>query len=79
MSRNLSILKSAGLVAARREGRWIHYRLDFDGADASARQFLGVAAASLNGDKQIRRDRAALKRLLKLSREELCRRGAEAA
>lgn len=27
VSKHLSILKNAGLVAARREGRWLHYRL----------------------------------------------------
>jgi DNA-binding transcriptional ArsR family regulator len=27
VSRHLSILKAAGLVAERREGRWCHYRI----------------------------------------------------
>jgi DNA-binding transcriptional ArsR family regulator len=27
VSKHLSILKNAGLVAARREGNWLHYRL----------------------------------------------------
>jgi len=30
VSRHLSILRHAGLVSARREGRWIHYRLQRD-------------------------------------------------
>ena len=27
VSKHLSVLKNAGLVAARREGNWLHYRL----------------------------------------------------
>lgn len=27
VSKHLSVLKTAGLVAARREGNWLHYRL----------------------------------------------------
>jgi len=30
VSRHLSILRHAGLVSARREGRWMHYRLQRD-------------------------------------------------
>ena len=30
VSRHLSILRHAGLVSARREGRWMHYRLQGD-------------------------------------------------
>lgn len=36
-SRHLAYLRKAGLVAARREGLWMHYRLELPDAPAAAR------------------------------------------
>ena len=37
LSFHMRVLKEAGLVADRREGRWIHYALNPDGLEAAGR------------------------------------------
>jgi ArsR family transcriptional regulator len=62
ISRHLAYLRRAGLVAARREGKWMHYRImaPIDGASAA---ILETVLASLRGDKRMQADRARLDRL----------------
>lgn len=54
VSKHLSVLGQAGLVARRREGRWIYYRLS--GGTPAARAALRWARRSLAGDKAIAAD-----------------------
>jgi ArsR family transcriptional regulator len=57
ISRHLSILRSAGLVATRREGTWMYYRL----ADARSNLEKGLQAClreSLRGHPTLRQDLA---------------------
>ena len=61
ISRHLAYLRSAGLVAARREGRWMHYRLvtpQHEGAAQIFRQTL----AWLKAEKAMQVDRARLEK-----------------
>jgi ArsR family transcriptional regulator len=61
ISRHLAYLRRAGLVAARREGKWMHYRIvtPKDGASAA---ILETALASLSSDKRMQSERARLDR-----------------
>jgi ArsR family transcriptional regulator len=61
ISRHLAYLRRAGLVAARREGKWMHYRVvtPTDGASASV---LETVLASLSRDKRMQLDRTRLDR-----------------
>ena len=61
ISRHLAYLRRAGLVAARRDGKWMHYRI-VQPADAAEAAVLGALLASLDGDKRMRADRAKLDR-----------------
>jgi ArsR family transcriptional regulator len=61
ISRHLSYLRRAGLVAARREGKWIHYRL-VRPSDARQAEVLDATLSALEDDREIRRDRTALER-----------------
>ena len=54
VSKHMSVLGKAGLVARRRDGRWIHYRLS--GASPTARAALRWARRSLEGDKALADD-----------------------
>ncbi|MCX7847328.1 MAG: metalloregulator ArsR/SmtB family transcription factor [bacterium] len=56
VSGHLAILRAAGLVSARREGRWLWYRLAENPSREAAAALQWVFRA-LRGDPQVRRDR----------------------
>ena len=62
ISRHLAYLRRAGIVGARREGQWIHYRI-VEPEDADAAQVLKDVMSWLANDKEMQRDR---ERLLKV-------------
>jgi ArsR family transcriptional regulator, arsenate/arsenite/antimonite-responsive transcriptional repressor len=61
ISRHLGYLRRAGVVAARRDGKWMHYRL-VRPADAQQARVLDCVLAVLGEDRQMQRDRAQLER-----------------
>jgi len=56
VSRHLSILRAAGLVESRKDGRWLFYRLPGRGAPPVARQAVRWAIESLEDERQIVED-----------------------
>ena len=61
ISRHLAYLRSAGVVEARREGKWIHYRMVLP-PHRGAAQGLRQTLACLKDEKQMQADRARLTR-----------------
>jgi ArsR family transcriptional regulator len=61
ISRHLAYLRRAGVVTARREGKWMHYRMERP-ADARARAILEAALDSLKADRGMQADLARLKK-----------------
>jgi ArsR family transcriptional regulator len=61
ISRHLAYLRNTGIVAARREGKWMHYRI-CSPADPAAAAILKTVLASLRSDKQMQADHAKLDR-----------------
>jgi ArsR family transcriptional regulator len=61
ISRHLAYLRKAGIVAARREGKWKHYRL-CPPADAAQASILATVLSSLSHDRQMQADLAKLER-----------------
>jgi ArsR family transcriptional regulator, arsenate/arsenite/antimonite-responsive transcriptional repressor len=61
ISRHLAYLRKAGIVSARREGKWMHYRICTP-ADAGAAAILDAAIASLRNHPQMQTDLARLDR-----------------
>ena len=59
ISRHLAYLKSAGIVEARRDGKWMHYRISEPADRAAARIFREVRNWLLE-DKEMQRDRTRL-------------------
>jgi ArsR family transcriptional regulator len=55
ISRHLAYLRRTGVVAARREGKWMHYRLSWP-ADSYAASILRMTIAAFKQDKDLRRD-----------------------
>ena len=62
ISRHLAYLKRAGVVAARRDGKWIHYRI-VDPPDAHAAKVFREVRAWLADDAAMQSDRARLARI----------------
>ena len=69
VSKHMSILHGAHLLASRKEGRWVYYRLSasFPGR---LRQWL---TETLSGSTVTQTDRAALKEILACDPAEICR------
>jgi ArsR family transcriptional regulator len=59
ISRHLAYLRRAGIVAARREGKWMHYRIVEPSDERAARVFAEVRAW-LREDREMQRDRERL-------------------
>ncbi|HEY0785626.1 MAG TPA: metalloregulator ArsR/SmtB family transcription factor [Acidobacteriaceae bacterium] len=59
ISRHLAYLRSAGIVAARREGKWMHYRIVMPPHPGAA-QVLKQTLAWLKEEKAMQSDRARL-------------------
>jgi len=61
ISRHLAYLRSAGIVSARREGKWMHYRIERP-KDAAAGSILEAVLASIRADREMQADLARLSR-----------------
>jgi ArsR family transcriptional regulator, arsenate/arsenite/antimonite-responsive transcriptional repressor len=59
VSRHLAYLRRAGIVAARRQGTWMHYRIAAP-RDPRAARILKEVLASLHEDREMQRDRVRL-------------------
>ena len=73
VSKHLALLRGAGLVAARKDGRWVHYRL----ADRPDFPVVGTRAAALfqglEKSPALRDDARRLKLLRKADLDHLCK------
>ena len=61
ISRHLAYLRKAGLVATRREGKWMHYRLEKI-ADPATAAVLKTTLQSLERDESMQQDLTRLER-----------------
>lgn len=61
ISRHLAYLRSAGLVATRREAKWMHYRITLPQHPA-ARNAFNAVLQTFADDRELQRDRASLAR-----------------
>jgi ArsR family transcriptional regulator, arsenate/arsenite/antimonite-responsive transcriptional repressor len=59
VSRHLAYLRRAGVVEARREGKWMHYRI-VTPSDEYAQRILEVVRDWLGRDREMQQDRARL-------------------
>jgi ArsR family transcriptional regulator, arsenate/arsenite/antimonite-responsive transcriptional repressor len=59
ISRHLAYLRNAGIVSARRDGKWMHYSLERP-KDPAVASILHAVLASLKSDRQMQVDLARL-------------------
>ena len=62
ISRHLAYLRRAGVVAARREGKWMHYRISTPADPRAARVFAEVLTW-LGEDRVMQKDRARMENI----------------
>ena len=62
ISRHLAYLRRAGVVAARREGKWMHYRIETPADPHAARVFAEVMAW-LAEEREMQQDRTRLENI----------------
>ena len=62
ISRHLAYLRGVGIVAARREGKWMHYRLVMP-TDSPAASLLAAVRAHLANEPRMQMDRSRLTNL----------------
>ena len=75
VSFHLSVLKEAGLIRDRKEGRWIHYRID----DSDLlRRFLILSALEKISDDDIKEDKERLEAFLENKKNPAVRSGLSA-
>jgi DNA-binding transcriptional ArsR family regulator len=74
MSKHLSVLRQGGLIASRKEERWVYCRLPDGTAPAMVREALDWTRRSLGKSGEAVADAKRLKAILKLDAQEICRR-----
>ncbi|MBI2241900.1 MAG: winged helix-turn-helix transcriptional regulator [Magnetospirillum gryphiswaldense] len=75
VSKHLSVLKGAGLVQSRRDGKWVYYRLAETDFPPHARRFLDLLAVSLGDDPTIAADKALMLQVNAVPLQVLCDQG----
>jgi DNA-binding transcriptional ArsR family regulator len=73
VSKHMSILKQARLVDSRKDGRWIFYRLADENGSPEAREMSALVSRLTSADVRRREDARRLKQILKMDRDELCK------
>lgn len=73
ISKHMSILKHAKLVDSRKEGKWIFYKLLEENTAIFPQKVLCLIKNDLSDDKTIKLDSVRLKKIIKLTHEELCK------
>lgn len=73
VSKHVGVLRQAGLVESRKNGRWVFYRRAGRDAPAAVRSVLAWLDASASQGDTARRDAARLQEILRTDLETLCR------
>ena len=75
VSKHLSLLKMAGLLQHRRDGKWIYYRISEKQLNPYVRTFLLLVGSSLNDDPVVTEDRRLLMKVEAVPVAVLCEQG----
>ena len=72
VSNHLSILHRAGLIEARKDGRWMYYRLADNGASVMVLETIHWAQKCLDGTPVVLKDAERLESVRKMDMKRLC-------
>jgi ArsR family transcriptional regulator len=73
VSKHMSILRQAGLVEAKKQGRWMYYSLAGKDAPSQVKQAIDWVISNAAGDLKVQQDKKKLHELLTIDKEELCK------
>lgn len=79
VSKHLSVLKMAGLVFQRKEGRWVYYRLADRPINPYALSVLALVRDSMTEDGQVAADRERMQKIGAIPLDVLCAKGVNGA
>ncbi len=74
VSKHMSILKQAGLVDMRKQGRWAYYRIAKEDSPMLIKTTLQWVFDSAGSSPQAKKDKASLRDILKCSPGDICAR-----
>lgn len=72
VSKHLLLLRQAGLISSRKNGRWMHYQLVRNDAPKLADEWLRFVLGSIKDHKLDCSDKQRLKQILRMDPEVLC-------
>ncbi|HJO92311.1 MAG TPA: metalloregulator ArsR/SmtB family transcription factor [Victivallales bacterium] len=72
ISKHMSILRHAGLVKSRKDGKWIYYRHSTENQNLISKEVLNLLKAKLIKDKTIISDRKKLDKIISINKADLC-------
>lgn len=72
VSKHLSLLRAAGLIAERKQGRWVHVKLSASAANDYATPLLSLLRTWLSKDATIRSDATRVRQIRRMPVERLC-------
>lgn len=72
VSKHMAILRQAGLVESRKEGRWRHYRLPDNGSPHAVQMAIKWVQESLKDDRTVAKDVERVNAVLKMDKKALC-------
>lgn len=72
ISRHLSVLKNAGIVDDRREGKWVYYSLRAGAENNDVKPILKTMSLLANDNSVVKKDKKNLKKAVRLSEIEGC-------
>ena len=73
VSKHMSVLKQAGLVQGKKRGRWMYYSQAAAQAPLLVSQALDFVRSNLHRSPRIKEDQMRLNSILKVDREDLCK------
>ena len=73
ISKHMSILKQAGIVESRKEGKWVYYSLVDENKKTEVMNFIHLTVNSLNNDLIIDEDKSHLQKIKKMDLTTLCK------
>ncbi len=72
VSKHMAILKQAGLVESRKEGRWVYYRAAASEVPEEVKEVLKWVSSCCSSSREAQEDRRSLKAILSMDPEQLC-------